>query len=286
MREEVPELPEVCVGTGGNGKDPNLELAFAMQTPLVSGLGAELNALLGSSWCNGSQASTPAAAEEFVAIRRASTCAAGSAADNNCPEIGDFFHLQVSGCSDPNNGEKAGQVKLERVTEATVNSVLNLRRFGCHSGASEPAPIYRYISRIYYVNQDDQLIRLQLEASGTYAQQVMAEGIEALRFEWLIDHDPAEKAGASSESGPNGTYDSIRSSSDDNWTALDRQTDWEHIVGARVWMVTRSVAPVAGYIDTNTYDIPGQAWSNDQPDHTRMLRSKTVDVVNTAGRRR
>ena len=281
-----PMPPGVCVGTGGSGFDPRVELGWAMEYPLMAGLGIELDAALTSAACSGSSASSPNAAEEFVVIRRASTCATGSsafAADNNCPEIGDFFHLQANGCYDPNESLSGGELKLHRVTEATAENLLDYRGFAC---GSETAPIYRYVARIYYVNQQDQLIRLQLEESGKYEAQVLAEGVEALRFEWLIDR-----------SG-DGDYDVIHSvaqsnqdtnaqpSSNPQWPLAARHVDWQNVVGAKIWMIVRSGTSQPGYTDANVYNLPGHAWSNDQPSYTRLLRSRTVDLVNIAGRRR
>ena len=269
-----PMPPGVCVGTGGSGFDPKVELGWAMEYPLMAGVGSELNTALGSSACGGTSASTPSAAEEFIVIRRASTCAAGSsalAADNKCPEVGNFFHMQANGCYDPNENLSGGELKLYRVTEATAENLLDYRGFVCDS---ETAPIYRYVARIYYVNQQDQLIRLQLEESGQYEQQVLAEGVEALRFEWLIDR-----------SG-DGDYDVIQSAADSGWTAAMRATDWQNVVGAKVWMIVRSGTSQPGYSDNNVYDLPGQSWANDEPGYTRLLRSRAVDLVNIAGRRR
>lgn len=281
-----PMPPGVCVGTGGSGFDPRVELGWAMEYPLMAGLGTELGPTLSSSACGGASASTPSAAEEFVVIRRASTCATGKdglAVQNQCPEIGDFFHLQANGCYDPNESLSGGELKLHRVTEATVDSLLDYRGFNCDT---EIAPIYRYVARIYYVNQQDQLIRLQLEESGRYEAQVLAEGVEALRFEWLIDR-----------SG-DGDYDVIHSvaqsnqdsnaqpSSNPQWPPATRNVDWQNVVGAKIWMIVRSGTSQPGYADANVYNLPGHAWSNDQPGYTRLLRSRTVDLVNIAGRRR
>ncbi len=269
-----PMPPEVCVGTGGSGFDPKVELGWAMEYPLMAGLGTELDAALSSSACSGALASIPSVAEEFVVIRRASTCAtgnAGLAAENECPEIGDFFHMQANGCYDSNDNLSGGELKLNRITEATAESLLDYRGFACDS---EIAPVYRYVARIYYINQQDQLIRLQLEESGKYEEQVLAEGVEALRFEWLIDR-----------SG-DGDYDVIKSTPDSTWSPAMRATDWQNVVGAKIWMIVRSGTPQPGYTDTNAYNLPGQSWVNDQPGYTRLLRSRAVDLVNIAGRRR
>jgi type IV pilus assembly protein PilW len=269
-----PMPPGVCVGTGGSGFDPRVELGWAMEYPLVAGLGTELDAALGSAACSGTSASTPNADEEFVVIRRASTCATGNsglAAANSCPEIGNFFHLQANGCYNPNEDLSGGELKLYRVTGATSDNLLNYRGFECDANT---APMYRYVARVYYLNQQDQLVRLQLEESGAYEQQVLAEGIEALRFEWLIDR-----------SG-DGDYDVITSTADSAWSPAMRAADWQNVVGAKIWMIVRSGAPQPGYTDTNVYNLPGRSWDNEQPAYTRLLRSRAVDLVNIAGRRR
>jgi type IV pilus assembly protein PilW len=267
----VPPLP--CAGSGKEGRNPRVELGWAMEYPLTSGLGVDLEVAMSSAACD--IGISPAKdTEEFFAIRRASTCAAGAPGGDKCAAIGNFFHIQSNGCSDANAGLSGGEVKLYRVTEFNAKSVLNYRGFDCEAEASDRAPIYRYISRIYYVNHRDELVRLELGESNTYTETVLVEGVEALRFEWLIDRNL------------DGDYDVVRSVGDESWSEAQRAADWQNVVGANMSMIVRSSTPEVGYRDSNIYELPGQIWTIEKDEYQRILRSRTVEFVNVAGRRR
>jgi len=51
-------------------------------------------------------------------------------------------------------------------------------------------------------------------------------------------------------------------------------------------MIVRSSIPEPGYRDTNIYQLPGQTWVNHNDEYPRLLRSRTVELINVAGRRR
>jgi len=268
-----PTIPPLCAGSGKEGRDPKVELGWAMEYPLVAGLGVDLEVGMSSAACDGT-ISSPKDTEEFVAIRRASTCATDSFGGNSCAPIGTFFHLQTNGCYDPNANLSGGEIKLHRVTDVDADAVLTYRNFGCGSQLSDRAPVYRYVSRIYYVNHRDELVRLELGESNIYRETVLVDGVEALRFEWLIDRSS------------DGDYDLVRSVTDASWSEENRIADWKNVVGVNVSMIVRSSTPQVGYRDTNVYELPGQVWTNDHDQYPRVLRSRTVELINVAGRRR
>jgi len=265
-----PAVPPLCVGSGATGFDPRVELGFAMEFPLLSDLGSQLNATMSASAC-GAGATTASAASAFFAIRRASTCAtgeAGVAATNRCRALENGFHLQTNGCRDPNDNLEGGEVKLHRVSDASVASLLPYTRYDCQTNA----PIYRFISRIYYVSQSDELIRLRLDyvgaGAGTYVEELVAEGVEHLVFEWFID------------STGNGQYDRVE-------TTLTPQ-DAGNVVGAKIWLVVRSLKPRSDFEDVATYTIAGQPWTapDGMRNYPRALHSRMVALPNIAGRRK
>ena len=69
-----PETPPLCVGTGATGFEARVELAWAMEYPLLAGLGSEVNAAVNAGQCKGG-GSTATATAAYIAVRRASTCA-------------------------------------------------------------------------------------------------------------------------------------------------------------------------------------------------------------------
>jgi hypothetical protein len=58
------------------------------------------------------------------------------------------------------------------------------------------------------------------------------------------------------------------------------------VVGANMSMIVRSSTPEVGYRDSNIYELPGQIWTIEKDEYQRILRSRTVEFVNVAGRRR
>jgi hypothetical protein len=124
------------------------------------------------------------------------------------------------------------------------------------------------------VNHRDELVRLELGESNRYVETVLVEGVEALRFEWLIDRSS------------DGDYDVVRSVADEDWSDAERASDWQNVVGVNMTMIVRSSTPQTGYQDTHIYELPGQTWTNDNDHYSRILRSRTVELINVAGRRR
>jgi type IV pilus assembly protein PilW len=236
------------VGTGATGFDPRVELAWAMESPLLSGVGAEINAAFDKSYCNGGGSPSSAGAA-YLAVRRASTCATGVgpiATRNGCRAVDDFFYLQTNGCYDENAGLSGGEVKLYGLGSADVESTLTYSRYSCDT--SERAPIYRYVSRIYYVNQSNQLVRLfldSLESGGHgYVQEILVDGVEDLQFDWFID-----------DTG-NGSYD--RKLPD------LPAADAANVIGAKIWLKVQSP----------------------QDSGPSSMQSRIVELPNRVGRRR
>ena len=218
--------------------------------------------------CGGySPAVDPNGTSEFVAVRRASTCAIGS---DRCRALDDFFHLQVNGCNST-VGSIGGTVKLYRVNTSNYTSILNYTDFNC----SAAAPIYRYVSNIYYADQNDDLVRLFLDVSDgsfIYAAENLAQGIELIRFEWFVDNIPASPG--------DGKYDLV--------TTTPSNENWEDVVAVKVWVVARDLTSEPGYTDSNTYTIAGNSWSVPAANvsYRRVVQSKVIELANIGGPRR
>jgi type IV pilus assembly protein PilW len=276
--EPYPSAPPLCVGTGATGVDPRIELGFAMEYPLLSGLGADLNAALTTNQCKG-DGSAASAAGAYVAIRRASTCATGSteqATANSCRPLDDFYYLQTNGCYNENAGLKGGEVRLRRATSGDYADVLDALAF-CDPdqplNTDVVAPIYRFESRIYYVNQDDQLVRLSLDKIGDvalgYQQEILVDGVEHLQFEWFID------------TTRDGQYNKVRD------TRFLEYEDAANIIGAKIWLVVRNPRERPGYTDQATYMVAGEEWTvpDGKAGYPRTLQSRMVELPNRVARR-
>ena len=261
-----PQPPFACVGTGDSAFSAKEELSYAAEFPLFSESGADLNGDLVS--CTG-QALTAKAASEFLSVRRASTCEAGQ---GRCRDYLNNFHIQTNGCAA--GGLAGGEVKLYQVTSANVGSTMTHLDGSCVAG--NLAPVYRYISRIYYVSQDNRLVRLFLDYSESklqYRLQEISSGVEYLAFEWGIDGN----ADGQIDTNADGSIKFIREPA---------SADWANVISVRIWLVVHREGNFPS--DTNSYTIAGEEYlvPASLRNYKRIVKSTTVDVINISGPRR
>jgi type IV pilus assembly protein PilW len=259
-----------CVGTGratfSSSVTPTsdrakVELAYAAEYPIYSETGADLNAEISACDSGGPVAD---AGSEYVALRRASTCVPGI---GGCRAVGNNFHLQTNGCYSEALGLVGGETKLYQVTDATKDTLLSYTAYDC----TTLAPVYRYISRIYYVSNDDTLVRLFLEHDGTglqYSVEELVDGVELMRFEWGID------------SSGDGAVDTV--------TRAPSTAQWTNVVNVKIWVVVRNTIEEPGYTDTNTYEVAGETYTvpTEKRGYRRTVQSRTVELPNIAAVRR
>lgn len=201
------------------------------------------------------------AGEGYIAIRRASTCPSGSAGCDGFLE--GHLHLQVEACQDP-TGVITPANRVGSVVFATQASGMDALTRTCTAAA----PIYRYLSRIYYLDDQNVLARAELVGS-TYLRTPLVDGIERLVFEYGLD-----------TVGNDGVADTYVSGVDaDDWE------DWADLVAVRITLIARSSEPTPGYVDGNTYRLPGINDYMPNDGFKRNLYSAVVRVNNLAGRR-
>lgn len=206
------------------------------------------------------EASAPACLTNFkggngyLALRRASTCAVGTAGCDGY--VAGQYHLQVSACQD----EAPGTVLL-------TDSSAALDRKTRKCDVAQPAPVYRYLSRIYYVNQADQLVRADLNGSNAYVSTPLVDGVEQVNFEYGID--------GNGDGAP------------ESFASAPAQAQWEDVVAVRIWVLTRNAESTPGYEDGNTYSLGDLVISAGDlpPGFKRQVYSSTVRLNNIAGRR-
>jgi len=101
-----------------------------------------------------------------------------------------------------------------------------------------------------------------------YKEEIVAEGVEDLQFEWFID-----------DTG-DGEYDRVE--------RILAHDDVNNTVGVRIWLMVRSLASVSGYADNNVYSVAGQDWQvpPEKAAYPRTLQSRMVSLPNVLGRRR
>lgn len=214
---------------------------------IQNALGVPVQGALGS----GTNCSAPKTGTDYIAVRRASTCAAGSA---NCAAVNGDFHLQVSACSTASPGA---------VNLALAATGLSYKKRDC----TTVAPIYRLLSRVYYVTADDVLTRTELSGSSYSVTSPMVDGIEMIQFEYGLD------------TSGDGQVDAFLASPTD--------PQWPDVVAVRVWLVARNLQATNGYTDNNTYQLGSSAYTvpTAMKGFKRQVYSTTVNLPNVSGRR-
>lgn len=240
-------LPPVCPGLGADLDTATDELTEALGYPVQG------EDELGSICVNRK------AGSGFLAIRRASSCQIGTA---GCDAAGTNFHLQVNACFVPDNDAAPlpGTITIDTDLDA-----LTATQRDC----TTQAPEYRLLSRVYFINSDDQLVRAELVGSGTldYVETPLIEGIEMMRFEYGLDTDGDGQV--------------------DSQTNAPSGTQWADVAMVKVSLVVRNLQPSAGFTDDKDYTIAGAAYDvpADFINHRREVYSRTVSLRNVAGRR-
>lgn len=190
---------------------------------------------------------------DYLAIRRASSCGAGTA---NCDGFSDgAYHVQVSACQTDSPGV---------ITLGTTEAEMAATTRTC----VDEAPIYRLLSRIYYTNNDDTLMRAELgDPAGIspYTVTSLVDGIEHLHFEYGIDSD--------GDGVPN------------SYSSAPAAAAWEDVVAVRVWVLARNLEETLNYTDDKTYRLGDVEVVNPDDGFKRQVYSSTVRINNVAGRR-
>lgn len=194
---------------------------------------------------------------DYLAIRRSSTCAVGSA---GCDAFKtSHFHIQVSACSTSN----PGQVLVKN--SASALTAMNRK---CINSSSELAPRYRFLSRLYYVNSSDVLVVAELgnpNDTPSYVVTPLVDGIERLHLQYGLDNNGDGEV--------------------DAFDATPTGSEWEDVVAVRIWLLARNLDPTPGYTDDRSYTMGNEAAYTPADAFKRQLYTSTVRLNNVAGRR-
>lgn len=238
--------------------DDRAELALAMGYPLQggsTGVGGVFNCPdVGNTIA-------PKDNTDYLAIRRANSCALGV---TGCDEEETNFHIQVNSCYVSSSAIKPGYYLIGREgdPDITISDLVYTRR-----NCADEAPKYRFLNRIYYVNDAEQLVRAELEGTA-YTETALVDGVELLRFEYGLDDDG------------DGQVDRFDFITDPN------NSTWADVATVRVFLVVRNLEPSPGFIDDKTYKIAGTVYNvTTNQEFKRQLFTRTVSLRNVAGRR-
>ncbi len=180
------------------------------------------------------------AGTDILVVRRASTCAVGSAGCD--AQVGGDAYLQASGCA---TEFTAGNYYVLDTNVAN----LNLHQKDCATAAL----LYQYRTNIYFVANDDQpgdgiptLKRAELGA-GVFTIVPLVEGVENLQIEYGLDTGvPTTGSPAVDPADPN-PYNGCAPATCVSY--------WGNTVEAKINLLTRDPTATQGYTDTKTYTL-------------------------------
>ena len=193
------------------------------------------------------------AGNDYIALRRASSCAVDSCGNDFTDGA---YHIQASACQTASPGE---------ITLGTTEADMTATTRTC----VDEAPVYRLLSRLYYINTDDTLMRAELGdeplGGSPYTVTSLVDGIEHLHFEYGIDSD--------GDGVPN------------SYASAPASANWEDVVAVRVWILARNLEETLSYTDDKTYRLGDVEVENPGDGFKRQVYSTTVRINNVAGRR-
>jgi len=203
-----------------------------------------------------------AAGSTGIAMRRVSTEAIVPGA-----VLAPNEYLQTSRCKDD-------PPAIRQVIGASAGDFV-LRNLGCDA----PMPVRRIVQRTYYIascsncgnDTIPSLARIEL-VDGALHLRTMVEGIEALGVDFGFDIDGD---GAADTWG-----------TDLDGVAGSPANDWGNVMTVRLHLLSRTLRPTAGHVDTNVYSL-GLAGSVGpfSDGFKRRIYSSVVRLNNPSGRR-
>lgn len=186
---------------------------------------------------------------DVVVVRRAATCAEGSA---DCTAlVTGAPAFQASSCSDSSEIGGSDVNNFYRLAAWPGGGAFTLRQRDCATAV----PLRRYLVRIYYVAANDRdgdgirsLKRIELGSGGWSAPMTLVQGVDDLQVEWGLDTD--------NDGIPN-TY----ATNPDTWCAGVSPTPvpagacWSLPVTAKLFVLARNVEATPGFADAKAYAL-------------------------------
>nr|UXE44577.1 hypothetical protein Hi04_10k_c2651_00021 [uncultured bacterium] len=215
------------------------------------------------------------AGTDILVVRRASTCAVGSAGCD--AQVAGDVYLQASGC---NTQLTAGTYFA---FDSNVGNLTLLQK-----DCATAAPIYQFRTHIYFVANNDKagdgiptLKRAEL-GPGAFTIVPLVEGVENLHLEYGLDTAvPTAGTPAVYTANPN-TYNGCAPAA--------CVSNWRNTVTVKINVLSRNLTTTQGYTDTKTYTLgltAGGAANVVGPfndGYKRHAYSTVAVLYNTAGR--
>lgn len=249
-------IPDACATSVASLQFVSPPAALQWPVPVFGVAGGDAVPACVSAATGGHKAGT-----DILVVRRTSSVpATGALAATK-------VYVQATGCKTDLEQHK------DFVVDAGANAgTFALTKRGC--SALQPADIYAFETRIYYVsNETIPTLRL-LTISGTSStNEPLVQGIDDVRFEYGRDNV-----------GSDGAADEFRRclSTKDPCVAAD----WANMVAVRVNLLARNISGSVGYVDTKTYTLgSGSVVGPFNDSFKRHAYTAVVRLMNPAGRR-
>jgi type IV pilus assembly protein PilW len=143
---------------------------------------------------------------------------------------------------------------------------------GSASELSSVAQAWEYIHHVYYLdteNNVNRLRRLTLETSGMVREEVLAEGVEMMRFMFVLDHLLL--------SDRDGAVHSVVGASD----VTDNDWSTGRVIGVKVFLLIKSLVKKPGYSNTDTYQLGDYTFTSPGDNYKRKIVSKIIMFPNS-----
>lgn len=227
---------------------------------------------------------------DILVIRRVSTCAVGAtgcdAAVTNAP------YFQSSRCGSTTElGTTSGTYSGTFYSLDTTAANLTLHMKDC----TATAPTYQYITRIYYIANNDKasdgiptLKRAELgntAAPGGFTIVPLVEGIEDMQIEYGLDNPTSTTGAPVVFTADPDSYNSCTSATSPTCTAY-----WKNTVAAKIHLLARNTTVTRNYTSAKTFAMGLSASGSAVVDgpysdsYKRHVYETTVRLGNVAGR--
>ena len=177
-------------------------------------------------------------------------------------------------------------------------SGFTLQKRSCDAGA--PADKRKYVSNIYFIRNDNTLMRAEFGGGGgtVWSVQPLIDGVEGLVVELGID-DISDSgaavdytvevawADALNKTSPTNRGDGTPDGAFVRCTTASACTvaQLANVVAAKLYLLVRSTEATSGYADTKTYTLGSTNIPAFNDGFKRHVFSTTVRLINVSGRR-
>lgn len=229
------------------------------------------------------------AGTDVLVVRHADTCLPGA---GNC-------EADTSGGATPKvYFQPSLCANVSPYTYVLGTSGFTLQKRSCLAGS--PADKRKYVSNIYFIRNDNTLMRAEFGGGGgtAWSVQPLIDGVEGLAVELGVDDisdsnaavdytEAVAWADALNKTSPTNRGDGTPDGAFVRCTTASACTvaQLANVVAAKLYLLVRSTEETSGYTDTKTYTLGSTNVPAFNDGFKRHVFSTTVRLINVSGRR-